>query len=283
MAHLINATINQLQNPPIQVTEDIQFALNTLYSVIETLSHAPNLNPTSPYAQTAIGTLDGLCKASFSPEETETLLNIFGQDNLQALHTLLSKAEILSEMYNAQRTDINLYERIHSAYASMVEKEIALIKKHLNPTPDLKCAFVGCGPMPLTSVLIQHFLPCTMHCLESDRQYLPLAQKFLEFHQLSKTIHTLHIQGEHYDFANTDLIYIAGMVTNKSGVFQRIAQTNPNALVITRGGAGLRELFYAKVDCQELEQQGWQCLGITTPPTGIKNTSYLFSYSKKNG
>jgi hypothetical protein len=263
-------------------TPAIQFAVQTVWMCLRTLQKADDLSPQAPHIHVALSALEGLCRTPYSASDIDAILAQLGTPTLQALRNLLADAEHHDEHHHADNIlraandSFNLDARIQSVYAKMVQSELQMIGRTLPLAVGTRCTFVGCGALPLTAIYINHFAGLQVDALDCHQPCCSVGNRVIRHIANDRPITVHHARGEKYDFSNTPLVYVASMVPNKREVFACIAATNPDAHVLTRGGHGLRQVFYSAVDIDGLLSDGWTCIGVTPPPEGVKNTSYLF-------
>jgi hypothetical protein len=255
----------------------VSFATQTICHCTQCLATARDLSPNHPAIHVVLASLEGLCRTPFNADDVNAILQ--GID-IHMLRHYLAEAEHADEHFHAQQIlsasndDFNLHARVQGVYARMVKSELDMAAGHMGALPE-RCVFVGCGALPLTAVYINHFSGMKVTAIDCHEPCAAIGLQVIEKIGASD-VDIVVSTGETFDYTAYGLVYVASMVPNKIEVMRQIGATNPNALVITRGGAGLRQLFYAGIDRETFLAEGWECLAIAPPPEGVKNTSYLF-------
>lgn len=133
--------------------------------------------------------------------------------------------------------------------------------------------------LPLTSIFVSKLANIEVVGIDCHQECVDLGTQVLSRFFPKEKVSLQAVAGEHFDYSQADVVYVAAMVPNKAEVFHQIAKTNPAAFCITRGGAGLREVFYESVDMGALAGVGWSCVAVQPPIFPIRNTSYIFKHA----
>lgn len=146
-------------------------------------------------------------------------------------------------------TDFPYYEN----YVDLTRLELGLIKA-INPNPK-KFAFLGCGPLPLTSFcIIDQLANAEVESLNVDSSLLAI----VDATAISRKMGYLHekvafccdvVGGTKHSISQADVVYLAALV-GETGQEKRevlknvVANMKSGAIIVIRTAWGLRKLLY---------------------------------------
>ena len=139
-----------------------------------------------------------------------------------------------------------MFARIYSRlfYQKMVAREIALSEI----TPELRVLHVGCGPFPMTAMMLARF-GARVTAADIDPDALILARNVLNRNGLSSAIRLVSGCGSSLDFSGYQAVWISLHVQPMQQVIIRaLDNTPPEAAVVFRGPAGVLKHFYDETD-----------------------------------
>ncbi|KAM7274239.1 hypothetical protein ACFE04_028903 [Oxalis oulophora] len=211
------------------------------------------------------------------------------QDIRSNLIRLCGEAEGLLESHFS--TILNTYENpIHhlnlfpyySNYIKLGQLEFQILTQHINTNQlPQKIAFIGSGPLPLTSIVLatNHLTTTTFHNYDIDSSANSLALRLVATHpDLSKRMlfHTTDIMNVNSDeLKEYEVIFLAALVgmskEEKVKVIEHLAKhMAPGAILMLRSAHGARAFLYPVVDPCDLK--GFQVLSVFHPTDEVINS-----------
>lgn len=178
----------------------------------------------------------------------------------------------------------------HTNYLKLAKLEFDLLSHHLPRAPD-RIAFVGSGPLPLTSlVLATNHLPETVfHNYDIDPSANSKALRLvLPDPDLSKRVlfHTDDIMNVTAELEDYDVVFLAALVgmveEEKARVIAHLAEfMAPGAILMVRSAHGARAFLYPVVDPADL--RGFEFLSAFHPTDEVINSVIVAKkYSNMN-
>ncbi|CAN8257130.1 unnamed protein product [Cochlearia groenlandica] len=167
----------------------------------------------------------------------------------------------------------------YNNYIKLGKLEFDLLSQHSRHVPT-KIAFVGSGPMPLTSIVLAKFhLPnTTFHNFDIDSHANTLASRLVSRdHDLSKRMvfHTTDVLNAKEGLDQYDVVFLAALVgMDKESKVKAIEHLEkhmaPGAILMLRSAHALRAFLYPIVDSFDLK--GFQLLTIYHPTDDVVNS-----------
>lgn len=167
----------------------------------------------------------------------------------------------------------------YSNYLKLSRLEFDLLTQHCsNPT---RVAFVGSGPLPLTSIVLasRHLNSTVFHNYDIDASANSTAMKLIESHpDLSKRMefHTTDIMNaSEAALKDYDVVFLAALVgmgtEEKMRVIEYLAKhMAPGAILMLRSAHGARSFLYPVVDPRDL--RGFEVLSVYHPTDEVINS-----------
>lgn len=209
------------------------------------------------------------------------------QEMRSHLIRLCGEAEALLEThYSAHLTCLeNPLQNLHlfpyfENYIKLSHLEFTLLSQNLTKTPT-RLAFVGSGPMPLTSIILamDHFPHAHFHNYDIDPIANALASRLVGSHPgLSPRMffHTSDIMDVTSGLEDYEVVFLAALVgmddKEEKGCIIRHLSTYmaPGALLVIRSAHGARAFLYPVVDHSHL--RGFQILTVHHPVDEVVNS-----------
>ncbi|KAF8118824.1 hypothetical protein N665_0002s0133 [Sinapis alba] len=167
----------------------------------------------------------------------------------------------------------------YNNYLKLGKLEFDLLSQHSSHVPT-KIAFVGSGPMPLTSIVLAKFhLPnTTFHNFDIDSHANTLASSLISRDpDLSKRMifHTTDVLNATEGLDQYDVVFLAALVgMDKEAKVKAIEHLEkhmaPGATLMLRSAHALRAFLYPIVDSSDLK--GFQLLTIYHPTDDVVNS-----------
>lgn len=177
----------------------------------------------------------------------------------------------------------------YSNYLKLSRIEYNILNEHYSPqdAQPKRIAFVGSGPLPLTSIVLAsyHLKETTFHNYDIDPLANSMASRLvLPDPDLSQRMifHTNNIMDVTDELKEYDVVFLAALVgmdiKEKVKVVQHLAKyMAPGAILMLRSAHGARVFLYPVVDPQDL--QGFEVLSIFHPDDDVINSVVI---SRKN-
>ncbi|KAF2006293.1 Nicotianamine synthase [Amniculicola lignicola CBS 123094] len=175
---------------------------------------------------------------------------------------------------------------------SILEAFLPSYTSSTRPTAPRKILFIGCGPLPLTSIcLLERYPETTIHNIDRDITALDTARKLAgvlggsveqrltwacEDVGVSKTVKNCVAKKE--DWRPFDVVFFAALVgmgtEEKVRMLELLAKRlTPGTLVVVRSARGLRGMLYPVFELSgELEKSGYDVLVELHPWTKVVNS-----------
>ncbi|CAE6243067.1 unnamed protein product [Arabidopsis arenosa] len=167
----------------------------------------------------------------------------------------------------------------YNNYIKLGKLEFDLLAQHTTHVPT-KVAFIGSGPMPLTSIVLAKFhLPnTTFHNFDIDSHANTLASNLVSRDSdLSKRMifHTTDVLNAKEGLDQYDVVFLAALVgMDKESKVKAIEHLEkhmaPGAVLMLRSAHGLRAFLYPIVDSCDLK--GFEVLTIYHPSDDVVNS-----------
>lgn len=249
----------------------------------EKISNLENLNP-SKDVDTLFTQLVRTCIPPHPIDVTKLCNQI--QEMRAKLILLCGQAEGLLEKHYS--TVLGKFERpidnleifpYYSNYVKLSRLEFELLSNHC-PKPT-RVAFVGSGPLPLTSIVLalNHFKNTVFHNYDLDAPANAMASMLLKNHpDLSNrmSFHTSNVMDlSENTLKDYDVVFLAALVgmeiEDKMNVIEHLAKNmSPGAILMLRSAHGARAFLYPVVEPRHLN--GFDVLSVFHPTDEVINS-----------
>ena len=180
----------------------------------------------------------------------------------------VEKAQEILQSDNPWETLESFY--FFDRYQKLIQNEHGLV----NFTPGERVAFIGGGPLPLTSILQSGFYGVDGINIEIIPEIATLSEKIIQKLGLSSQIEVAVGDETLLDSLNYDVVMVAALAEPKKRVFGNIRKrVDPTIPVIYRTYTGMRSILYAPVTEDVLE--GFEKINMVLPTSNVNNTSVL--------
>lgn len=166
-----------------------------------------------------------------------------------------------------------------SNYLKLSRLEYNILSQHCSDVPSC-VAFLGSGPLPLTSIVLAsyHMTSTIFHNYDIDPLANSMASCLVESDpDLSKrmSFHTTDVMSVTDAFKDYDVVFLAALVgmdkEEKIGVIEHLAKyMKPGALLMLRSAHGARAFLYPVVDPCDL--RGFEVLTVFHPTGEVINS-----------
>ncbi|GLT88417.1 hypothetical protein SLE2022_064440 [Rubroshorea leprosula] len=167
----------------------------------------------------------------------------------------------------------------YNNYLNLSQLEFNSLSKHC-PNLPTKVAFVGSGPLPLTSILLAsfHLTSTYFHNYDVDPSANSMASKLVASDPdlLKRMVfHTTNIMDVTDELKEFDVVFLAALVgidrEEKVRVIDHLAKyMAPGATLVVRSAHGARAFLYPVVDPCDL--QGFEILSVFHPTDDVINS-----------
>lgn len=171
----------------------------------------------------------------------------------------------------------------YSNYIKLSRLEFDILNQHYSKEPNVlpkSIAFVGSGPLPLTSIVLasNHLKNTYFHNYDIDQSANAMASKLVSPDpDLSQRMffHSTDIMEVTEDLKEYDVVFLAALVgmdiNDKVKVIQHLEKNMaPGAILMLRSAHGARAFLYPVVEPEDL--QGFQVLSIFHPHDEVINS-----------
>ncbi|KAL7125585.1 hypothetical protein ABFS83_14G126400 [Erythranthe nasuta] len=197
--------------------------------------------------------------------------------------SLLEKhySTILISLENPITNHLHLFP-YYSNYLKLSQLEYHLLTRHLNPNSNpTRLAFVGSGPLPLTSIILatHHLKSAIFHNYDIDRSANSVAEKLVGSNpDLSERMvfHTKDIMGTSSDeLRQYEVVFLAALVGMESDEKVRVIEhlssnMADGAILVVRSAKGARAFLYPVVGPACL--RGFEVLSVYHPTDDVINS-----------
>jgi len=254
----------------------------------ELLQKEIDMSPANQLVTNITSHLSLQLRSHYLPEEIQSVLsNEYIRMNQRKLQDKLSEAEFLAELSDSRdickskssTSDILTKLPTWNIYKALVSQELSMLRKFIGHEDRLKklpLIFVGSGPMPLSAIMLHLLSAVEVICVEMDSAAYEASCLLLEHLGLADKVKVVLENGSNFDYSSYSQIFVASLVRNKMEVLEQITQTTSDPLVAVRTAEGLRQIMYEAIDESQLNRQGWQILGRTSPDENLVINSTLF-------
>ncbi|GFZ07221.1 nicotianamine synthase 3 [Actinidia rufa] len=167
-----------------------------------------------------------------------------------------------------------------SNYLKLTHLEFTILTQHTTLVPT-RVAFVGSGPLPLTSIVLatNHLTAATFHNYDVDPSANSLASHLVSTDpDLSKRMffHTSECNGGYKsELKEYEVVFLAALVgmakEEKKGFIDHLAKyMAPGAILMLRSAHGARAFLYPVVDACDL--RGFEVLSVFHPTDEVINS-----------
>ncbi|CAN2042109.1 histidine 2-aminobutanoyltransferase [Candidatus Magnetomoraceae bacterium gMMP-15] len=225
----------------------------------------------------------------------DDLAHINAGDNLSKL--ILSEADI--------RDQLPIIRSYYAAFFSIHERHLAeqlfkssnpweslrsfplypryktLVKNQIEAMPvirDSRFAFIGCGPVPMSLILMGHLYDISSIGLDISSESVEISKKVIKCLGLEKKIEIIQSNESHLKNSDWDVVLVAALAEPKARIFQCLREImkkrKMNVPVIFRTYTGMRAVLYEPVQFSDIK--GFKIVK-QIPPIGRVNNTTIFA------
>jgi len=156
-------------------------------------------------------------------------------------------------------------------YEALVKNQIRAVR----PAPGSRLAFVGCGPVPMTLILMSRLYGIPSVGLDNSGETVDLSKKVTQCLGLEKQIEIIHGDDSGLRGLDWDLVLVAALAEPKARIFQTLRkilkERKAHVPVIFRTYTGMRAVLYEPVQPEDI--QGFSIVKEILPTGRVNNTT----------
>jgi hypothetical protein len=233
--------------------------LYALYQILDDLAH--------------LDTGDHLAQLIFKEPDISRVLPI-----IRSYYTLFfsvheaTLAKELLESENPWKTleSFPLYPRYETLVKSMI--------KAVPVTPESRFAFIGCGPVPMSLLLMSRLYGLKSIGLDNSSEAVALSQKVIAHLGVERDIRIICDDETRLEKFDWDMVLVAALAEPKAKIFKNLHRIlkadNGHRPVIFRTYTGMREVLYEPVKSEDI---GGFRITQRILPTGRVNNTTVFA------
>ena len=162
---------------------------------------------------------------------------------------------------------------LYGRYQGLVLNQV----EAFHASPVRRLAFVGCGPVPLTLILLARFHKIGSVGVDADPEAVTLARECLRRLHMEEHIEIVQGSETALEDQQWDVVLVAALAEPKERIFHNLLVTPPvrskQALVICRTYTGMRAILHRPVQPGDIE--GFNVVRRLHPPGRVNNTLLL--------
>ncbi|GAB2218667.1 hypothetical protein Droror1_Dr00001893 [Drosera rotundifolia] len=196
----------------------------------------------------------------------------------QAEGLLESHYSTILGSFDSPLNHLNIFPYFNN-YIKLSKLEYSILSEHITHVP-IRIAFIGSGPLPLTSIVLAsyHLTRTSFHNYDIDPTANSLASRLVSSDpDLSQRMafHTNDIMNIKDELKEYDVIFLAALVgmnkEEKVQVIDHLARyMSPGAVLMLRSAHGARAFLYPVIDHSDL--QGFEVLSVFHPTDEVINS-----------
>lgn len=188
------------------------------------------------------------------------------------LETAWARRVLASSQPQAELTRFPYYDN----YRQLSQVELGVLASAITRRP-VSMAFLGCGPLPLSSLLFARELGFAVDNIDHDPEAVALGSQMADATNRAN-VHFSVEDAASADLATYDVVVVAALVGDTPEDKRRILQSvgrsmAPGALLLVRSARGLRTLLYPSVPNEALA--GFDVLTVVHPVNDVINSVIL--------
>ncbi|RDA88587.1 hypothetical protein CP532_5895 [Ophiocordyceps camponoti-leonardi (nom. inval.)] len=265
--------------------DNVQAAETIIDSILEIhgkLLQQPSLGPGEATNQLLSRLVRLCCHIRNAKTVQQVLSNTELLSILPSLQSLCGEAECLLESHWAERIVADIDQLDSFPYYDNY-KQLARIEFHalcaVGPSPR-RLAFLGSGPLPLTSLCLVHHMNRAGNGEESyvlnvdrDASAISVSHDLFENLGLKADFLCADIGSGEVDLTSFDAVYLAALVGASQAEKERLLATvvqrmRPGALLVVRSSWGLRKCLYPELDAAAEAVRRWVDVVLVLHPYG---------------
>ena len=160
---------------------------------------------------------------------------------------------------------------LYTRYEILVRNQIEAMHTAANST----LAFIGCGPVPISLILMNHLYGIRSVGLEKFSESVKPSRKVIQCLGLEKEIDIINGDDSNLKELDWDMVLVSALAEPKARIFQSLRQIlnerGKHAPVIFRTYTGMRAILYEPVQPSDIE--GFRIIKEILPTGRVNNTT----------
>lgn len=160
---------------------------------------------------------------------------------------------------------------LYPRYEALVRSQI----QAMHPAPGSRLAFIGCGSVPMTLILMSRLYGIQCMGLDNSTEAVNLSKKVIQCLGLGKEIKIIQGDESELQGSDWDLVLVAALAEPKARIFQTLRkilkERKEHVPVIFRTYTGMRAVLYEPV--QTVDIQGFSIVKEILPTGRVNNTT----------
>ena len=160
---------------------------------------------------------------------------------------------------------------LYPRYEALVRNEIDAM--HI--MPDSILAFVGCGPLPVSLILMNHLYSIRCVGVDSSSETVRLSKQVIQYLGLGKEIEIIHGNHSCLQGLDWDAVLVAALAEPKAQIFQSLREIlkkrDSYVPVVFRTYTGMRAILHKPVQSSDIE--GFRIVKEILPTGRVNNTT----------
>jgi hypothetical protein len=156
-------------------------------------------------------------------------------------------------------------------YEALVRNQIEAV----HPSPGSRLAFIGCGSVPMTLILMSRLYGIRSMGLDNSEETVNLSKKVIQCLGLGKEVEIIRGDESGLQDSDWDLVLVAALAEPKSRIFQTLRkilkERKAHTPVIFRTYTGMRAVLYKPVQPGDI--QGFSIVKEILPTGRVNNTT----------
>ena len=159
---------------------------------------------------------------------------------------------------------------LYPRYEALVKNQI----EAMHIAPDSRLAFIGCGPVPASLILMSRLYGIRSVGLDNSFETVELSTKVIKCLGLEKEIEIIHGDDSHLKELDWDIVLVSALAEPKARIFQSLSEIlkeRGHGSVVFRTYTGMRAILYEPVKPGDIE--GFKIVKEILPIGRVNNTT----------
>ena len=160
---------------------------------------------------------------------------------------------------------------LYPRYSALVRNQIEAM--HIGP--DSALAFIGCGPVPISLILMNRFYSIRSVGLDNSSESVKIAKKVIQCLGLEKEIEIINGDDSNVKELDWNMVLVAALAEPKALIFQNLREALKKregyVPVVFRTYTGMRAVLYEPVQPSDIE--GFRIVKEILPTGRVNNTT----------
>ena len=158
---------------------------------------------------------------------------------------------------------------LYPRYETLVKNQM----EELFDSKESKLLFIGCGPVPISLILMTRLYGIRSIGLDSSKETVELSKKVIRCLDLEKKVEIIHGDDSHIKKLDWNMVLVAALAEPKARIFQNLCNVlkeRRHATVVFRTYTGMRTVLYKPVQSSDIK--GFRIVKEILPTGRVNNT-----------